>query len=543
MQLFGEVPYMGMPPMAPVSEETVFCAESVAPLETTGSVCTYDFGVIYLLDDQKRALSNSLANFNAVVGPLPYLSESEYPGHRSLISTSTACKSIADLPDAPSLITGTFDLDAEGRAFVDDFLSCPSCHMSFRSVNQLKAHRRIHEGEKPFSCQVCHRSFATKPSLLEHVLTHNTLDKTYPCPICKEILPRPGALKKHMENHRNPPGSASAGTPGMPQAVRNSGDIHTPPPPIALGVMDGRGHLISRQVLSHPPTSNATTAAGAAAAVAAAAAAAASRGSPMMLENGGPLGPRGVVAPGAMLNSDPLLVDVHKKAAKPVPELGSNSDDDDDEDDDEDDGQDPLETIDPSLPYNANSEDLLKPNAITGEFGKKPFVCKVCGKIFTQSGNLSRHRLVHSQEKPFQCNVCQKRFSQKSHLKTHQNVHSGERAFQCQICDKRFSQLGHLKTHLNVHRRTAETAPPMPPPLSINSSTVAQGARMVVRPTSGHLGSLNSVPVVQLFPPAVHASQTPTTAPAYASSSNAVLLVSAATPSPISQSVLGVSQP
>jgi hypothetical protein len=31
--------------------------------------------------------------------------------------------------------------------------------------------------------------------------------------------------------------------------------------------------------------------------------------------------------------------------------------------------------------------------------GKKPFVCKVCGKIFTQSGNLSRHRLVHSQEK------------------------------------------------------------------------------------------------------------------------------------------------
>jgi len=30
---------------------------------------------------------------------------------------------------------------------------------------------------------------------------------------------------------------------------------------------------------------------------------------------------------------------------------------------------------------------------------RKRFACKKCDKVFTQSGNLSRHRLVHTQEK------------------------------------------------------------------------------------------------------------------------------------------------
>ena len=43
----------------------------------------------------------------------------------------------------------------------------------------------------------------------------------------------------------------------------------------------------------------------------------------------------------------------------------------------------------------------------------KRFACPQCGKRFTQSGNLARHRMVHTQEKPFPCTQCSKRFSQK----------------------------------------------------------------------------------------------------------------------------------
>ena len=89
--------------------------------------------------------------------------------------------------------------------------------------------------------------------------------------------------------------------------------------------------------------------------------------------------------------------------------------------------------------------------------GPKMMACPDCNKTFAQTGNLTRHRLVHTQEKPFVCGTCGKGFSQKSHLKTHGNFHTGVKPFQCVICDKKFTQHGHLKQHLANHTKaTAE---------------------------------------------------------------------------------------
>lgn len=85
--------------------------------------------------------------------------------------------------------------------------------------------------------------------------------------------------------------------------------------------------------------------------------------------------------------------------------------------------------------------------------------CGTCGKVFNQSGNLNRHRVVHTRERPFKCTICGKGFSQKSHVRTHQTVHTGVKAFQCNYCPKRFSQLGHLNGHIERHRRVGEIAP------------------------------------------------------------------------------------
>jgi stress-induced morphogen len=81
------------------------------------------------------------------------------------------------------------------------------------------------------------------------------------------------------------------------------------------------------------------------------------------------------------------------------------------------------------------------------------FRCEICGKVFNQSGNLNRHKVVHTRSRPFKCDVCGKGFSQKSHVRTHQTVHTGTKAFECHNCQKRFSQLGHLNGHLDRHRR------------------------------------------------------------------------------------------
>ena len=124
-----------------------------------------------------------------------------------------------------------------------------------------------------------------------------------------------------------------------------------------------------------------------------------------------------------------------------------------------------------------------------GHAGKKRFVCPhdSCGHAFVQSNDLKRHLLVHSGEKPFACSHdgcgrafphssalrrhldfhtgkkgfvcphdgCGHAFVQSNDLKRHLLVHSGEKPLACprEGCTKRFKQPGALKTHQNTHTR------------------------------------------------------------------------------------------
>ncbi|XP_067910342.1 zinc finger protein 850-like [Heterodontus francisci] len=83
--------------------------------------------------------------------------------------------------------------------------------------------------------------------------------------------------------------------------------------------------------------------------------------------------------------------------------------------------------------------------------GEKPFICSVCGKAFTHSSTLQTHQRVHTGERPFTCSVCGKRCMFYSALLRHQQVHNDERQFNCTDCEKSFKCPYTLREHQRIH--------------------------------------------------------------------------------------------
>ena len=47
-------------------------------------------------------------------------------------------------------------------------LECDTCDDQFSLVGNLKAHKRIYSGLKPYGCETCHKQFTLKGNLKAH---------------------------------------------------------------------------------------------------------------------------------------------------------------------------------------------------------------------------------------------------------------------------------------------------------------------------------------------------------------------------------------
>ncbi|PKU45547.1 zinc finger and btb domain-containing protein 41 [Limosa lapponica baueri] len=293
-------------------------------------------------------------------------------------------------------------------------LQCPKCDKKFDRIGKYESHTRVHTGEKPFECDICHQRYSTKSNLTVHRKKHSSdtdfHKKEHKCPYCNKLHASKKTLAKHVKRFH-------------PENVQEFLSIKKTKSEgwkcdICKKSFTRRPHLEEHMILHSQDKPFKCTYCEEHFK---------SRFARLKHQEKFHLGPFPCDICGRQFNDTGNLKRhiecTHGGKRKWTCFICGKS---------------------------VRERTTLKEH-LRIHSGEKPHLCSICGQSFRHGSSYRLHLRVHHDDKRYECEECGKTFIRHDHLTKHKKIHSGEKPYKCQICNQSFRIKKTLTKHMVIH--------------------------------------------------------------------------------------------